>query len=191
MSQERLVIGFAGYVGSGKTSLANYYIQNHGFTKLSFADKIREIMVVLGVSMEVLRDPVAKEKPHPALCGATPRAFMEGIGKLARDLTQDRLWLMQFMGAAQGRPLIVIDDVRHQNEADLVKEMGGMVFRLRVPGAQPRVPTDFKVDELVGVEDLTNDIGTTLLKHLYQFTYGRLFEQIATETTYDQWKAKS
>jgi hypothetical protein len=186
---DRVVLGFAGYVESGKSSLSKFYVQNHGFKKLSFATKIKEIMVVLGVPMEVLQDPVLKEKPHPALCGATPRDFMEGIGKLARDLTQDKLWVQQFLIQTEGKPLIVIDDVRHQNEVDTIAAMGGHVYRLRVPNTQPRVPTDFCVDELTGVEDLTNDIGTTLLKHLYQFTYGRTFGQIPMEQSYEDWFA--
>lgn len=188
--RERLIIGFAGYVGSGKTSLSNYFVQNNGFVRLSFAAKIKEIMVVLGVSETILADPVLKEKPHPALCGVSPRAFMEALGKMARDLTDGQLWLQQFVLAAQPKHLIICDDVRHQNEADLIRENGGYVFRLRVPGTQPRVPTDFKVDELTGVEDLTNDIGTTLLKHLYQFTYAKAFEQIAREMSYGDWKAQ-
>ncbi len=186
---DRLIIGFAGYVGSGKSSLAQFFIQNHGFTQISFADKIREIMVTLGVPMSVLRDPVLKEKPHPALCGASPRAFMEGLGKLARDLTGGNLWLQQFVLAGQSKALIVCDDVRHQNEADLILDQGGLVFRLRVPGTQPRVPTDFEVDKLNFVEDLTNDIGTTLLKHLYQYTYGKAFGQIDRDFSYADWKA--
>lgn len=185
--QERLIIGFSGYVGSGKTSVSNYFVQNHGFVRLSFADKIREIMVVLGVPMEVLRDPILKEKPHPALCGASPRTFMEEIGKKGRDLTDDKLWMQQFAMAAQSRPLVICDDVRYQNETDLILENGGYVFRLRVPFTQPRVPTDFEVDKLIGVEDLTNDIGTTLLKHLYQFTYAKVFEQITREVPYGDW----
>lgn len=187
--RDRLIIGFAGYVGSGKTTLSNYFVQNHGFVRLSFAAKIKEIMVVLGVPEEVLADPIRKEQPHPALCGVSPRAFMEALGKMARDLTNGQLWLQQFVLAAQPKPLVICDDVRHQNEADLILENGGHVFRLRVPGTQPRVPTDFKVDELVGVEDLTNDIGTTLLKYLYQFTYAKAFEQIARDMSYTDWKA--
>lgn len=185
--QSRLIVGIAGYVGAGKTSLSNYYTQNHGFVRLSFADKIREVMVVLGVPMEVLRDPILKEQPHSALCGCSPRDFMEAFGKMARDKTGGKLWLQQFALAAQPRPLVIVDDVRHQNEADLILENGGYVFRLRVPGTQPRVPTDFKVDELTGVEDLTNVHGETLLKHLYQFTYAKVFESIARDTPYDDW----
>jgi len=185
----RLIIGISGYVGSGKTTLADYFTQNHGFVRLSFADKIREIMVVLGVPMEVLRDPVLKEKPHPALCGCSPRDFMEALGKMARDKTNGKLWLQQFVIAAEPRPLVICDDVRHQNEANLILENGGYVFRLRVPGTQPRVPTDFKVDELTGVEDLTNDHGVTLQKHLYQFIYAKVFEQISRDTAYPDWFA--
>lgn len=185
----RLIIGIAGYVGSGKTTLSHYFTQGHGFTCISFADKIKEIMVVLGVPMEVLRDPILKEQPHPALCGASPRQFMEGIGKVARDLTNGNLWLQQFVMAGQSKALIICDDVRHQNEADLIKENGGFVFRLRVPGQQPRVPTDFKVDELTGVEDLINDIGVTLQKHLYQFIYAKAFQQIDRDMSYADWFA--
>lgn len=184
-----VVIGISGYVGSGKTSLADYFIQGHGFRRLSFADKIREIMVVLGVDMETLRDPVRKEEPHPALCGATPRQFMEDIGKLGRDLTKDQLWVRQFQIAGMSKPLIVCDDVRHQNEVDTIMSMGGGTYRLNVPGTEPRVRTDFAVQKLERVEDITNVHGETRLKDIYRYVYRRAFGPGITEASFEAWVA--
>jgi hypothetical protein len=46
-----------------------------------------------------------------------------------------------------------------------------------VPGREPKVPTDFKVQELTGVIDLNNDFerGGVTTRALYQRIYGEAF----------------
>lgn len=184
-----LILGIAGMVGSGKTTVSGNFIQTNGFRQLSFADPIRDTMMALGVPLEVLRDPVRKEQPHPALAGATPRAFMEGIGKLGRDLTDGRMWLNKFSMRADLCDLVICDDVRYQNEVDEIAARGGQTFRLVVPGREPRVATDHSVLSLSGVEDITNDIGRTKIADIYAFIYGRLFQTIARDQTFDMYMA--
>lgn len=184
-----LILGIAGMVGSGKTTVAGNFIQGHGFRKLSFADPIRAMMVALGVPMDVLTDTVRKEQPHPALCGKTPRHAMETLGtSWGRERIDPQIWLNLFKLRAAQCDLVICDDVRFQNEADAIKEAGGVVFRLVVPGREPRVNTDLMVRELTGVEDITNDIGVTKINDIYLYIYGRLFQTIDSSVSFEAWK---
>ena len=174
---DRIIIGIAGYTHSGKSTLSDIFVQNNGFRRASFADKIREIMMVLGVEREVLLDPVLKERPHPALLGKTPREAMETVGTAwGRNMVHPELWIHQFKLATANRLLVICDDVRYQNEVDTIASLGGQTYRLRVQGRQPRVKTDFAVDSLTGVEDLKNDIDAlegprTKIDYLYGYIY--------------------
>lgn len=188
-----LIIGIAGFVGNGKTTVSQPFVQNHGFRKFSFADPIRDLMMTLGVPREVLLDPVLKEKPHAALCGASPRQAMESIGKWGRDLNVD-FWVRKQAEKVIRCDLAIFDDVRHQNEVDMINSLGGQVYRLVVPGKEPRVPTDFRVAELKagelvngkvdGVMDIENVIGETNLKDIYEYIYKRSFGVISDSLTW-------
>lgn len=172
-----LVIGLSGFVSSGKTTISDLFVQGYGFKRLSFADPIRQMMMALGVSEQTLRDTVAKEQPHPALCGQTPRHAMETLGTAwGRDMIHPDIWKNQFVVRAQSKPLVICDDVRYQNEVDTITHMGGRVYRLVVPGREPRVKTDVAAQNLTGVEDVINDIGTTKITDIFGYIYGKSFD---------------
>lgn len=176
----QIVIGLAGYIGSGKTSVSEWFITNHGFKRVSFADPIRQMIMALGVPESVLRDPVLKEKPHKLLLGQTPRYAMETLGtKWGRDLMHPQFWVGHFALASAEKPFVIIDDVRFDNEVEAIESLGGRVFRLNVPGREPKVPTDFMVQKLTKVTDLSNDFetGGVTTKALYERIYGEMFGQ--------------
>ena len=39
-----MIIGLTGYAQSGKDTLANILVENYGYTRVAFADKIREFL---------------------------------------------------------------------------------------------------------------------------------------------------
>lgn len=178
MARTQIVIGLSGYVGSGKTSVSDWFIQNHSFHRVSFADPIRKMFMALGLTEKELRDPVLKETPNKKLLGRTPRYAMETLGtKWAREMMHPHFWIAQFALQTANMPFIICDDVRFQNEVEAMTELGGKVYRLIVPGREPRVPTDFEVQKLTGVIDLDNDFerGGVTTKALYQRIYGEVF----------------
>lgn len=178
MLRTQIFIGLSGYVSSGKTSVSDWFVTNHGFKRFSFADPIRKMMMALGLKEEELRDPVLKEKPHRLLLGRTPRYAMETLGtNWGRDLMHPQFWVGHFAFQTGNHPFVICDDVRFQNEVETFSELGGKVWRLNVPGREPRVPTDFKVKELQGCIDLDNNFitGNTTTKSLYQRIYNEAF----------------
>jgi hypothetical protein len=60
------IIGLAGRKGSGKDTVANILAQNEGFTKIAFADPLKELLVkVFRVDSQYLHDEKLKEGPLP------------------------------------------------------------------------------------------------------------------------------
>ena len=41
-----MIIGLTGYAQAGKDSVANSLVQNYGYTRVAFADKIKELLLV-------------------------------------------------------------------------------------------------------------------------------------------------
>lgn len=174
-----LVIGLTGFVGSGKTTVSNWFTQNHSFRRLSFAEPLRKMIMSLGVPEEVLRDPILKEQPHPALLGRSPRFAMETLGTgWGRQTMHPHFWVGHFALAARSGKFIICDDVRYQNEVEAIRELGGRVYKLIVPGQEPRVDTDFAVQSVLPDEALDNDwrTGHVTQRALYEYIYAQTFQ---------------
>lgn len=66
-----LVLGLAGYAGSGKDTVADYLVARYGFIKFSFSDQLyAEVQQAFGLpDQKLLRDRATKEVATPLLCG--------------------------------------------------------------------------------------------------------------------------
>jgi len=132
------LIGLTGRAGAGKDSVARVLAQQHGFSRMSFAEPIkRGLNTMLGIPMSVLEDRAAKEKPIDWL-GHSPRYLMQTLGtEWARHLIHEDIWIRV---AAQllhqhrrlGGP-VCITDVRFSNEAAWVRGQGGEVWHVARP----------------------------------------------------------
>lgn len=183
-----IVIGISGFGGNGKTSVSDFFIQAHGFKRVSFADPIRKMLMALGIEEDDLRNPEKKNEPHPRLMGKTPVQAMETLGTAwGRDMIHPNLWVNHFMHSGQGRPFLICDDVRYANEVEAIRQMGGMNFKLVVPGKEPVRGTDFSVEKLVVDQEIINIIGQTRLKDIYSYIHGMSFKAFP-EMTFGQWR---
>ncbi|MDX2187788.1 MAG: hypothetical protein SFV32_12705 [Opitutaceae bacterium] len=132
------LIAFSGPMGVGKTTAAQYLVDNYGYTRMSFADPLREMLRVLGLTDEDFSQE-GKRRPHPALSGKTPREALQTLGtEWGRNHIGPDIWceaaIRRAYHAVQLGQCVVFDDCRFDNEAQAVLRMCGVVIELERPG---------------------------------------------------------
>lgn len=175
------LIGITGAAGVGKDTLGSMLVSECCYTRLSFAHPIREFVAgLLGITVAEM-GPI-KEVPQEILGGQTPRWAMQSLGtEWGRDMIAPDLWVRTAMGRAdrirkQGRS-VVITDVRFTNEAQAIRDSGGLIVRVRRPDNElasatarhvsehglPRDLIDLNVVNNGSPEDLLNRVVVKIL----------------------------
>lgn len=134
------IIGlYAPSQGSGKTTIAEILFNEKRYQCLSFAGPLKQMTLAflngMGYSNEQATHMVYnKEVVIPEL-GITVRKIMQTIGtEWGREVIDKDLWLKAWRARVKNCPFVCVDDVRFENEANLVKEMGGEVWKVIRPG---------------------------------------------------------
>lgn len=139
------IIGLTGSAGSGKDAVRDI-LEDFGFIGLAFADPIRNMIRGLLTDYELsdgwMDERRLKERIIPAL-GVSYRQMAQTLGtEWGRSLRPD-FWLllaelcMDVLAANCDGAQFVISDVRFANEAQWVREHGGIVWRINRPGIEP------------------------------------------------------
>lgn len=138
-----MLIGIAGFLRAGKTSMAEVLEKELGYAHLSFAEPIRKFTTDLLQAVDPTFDLEAHKTSRIGwLDGKTPREIMQSMGtEWGRAQVHPELWLRHTMMRAafcreNGLP-VVISDVRFENEAAEIREQGGLVVWLHRPGCRP------------------------------------------------------
>jgi hypothetical protein len=131
------IIGLTGRKQSGKTAAASMLAKN-GYTRLSFAESIRDMLWVLmhqfGYDFSEIEHFFRHDKDliiDPI--GKTARQLMQTMGTdWGREMINDDIWIhaARHKIAIQGVMDIVIDDVRFDNEAKLIRDLGGLIINI-------------------------------------------------------------
>jgi len=119
------IVGITGRAGAGKTSFANYLVEVH--TKIHgnsasivpFAKPLKDIATSMGW------DGNKDEKG---------RKLLQLLGTdCGRDCIDPDLWIKKWLKTIQGLPrdcLVIADDLRFDNEADMVRSQKGLIIRI-------------------------------------------------------------
>ena len=133
-SEGNMLLGFAGSAGVGKTTTAEWFVDNLGYVKLSYATPLKvSLSILTGLPLEYFLDIKLKEKEIPGLNGITPRILMQKMGTdFVRNMIDHDFWIWRMRQAISDNSHhnIVIDDIRFDNEAQLVRDNGGVVVHL-------------------------------------------------------------
>lgn len=136
MKTPKKLIGLAGPKGVGKTTTAEWIADTHNALIVSFAGPIKTMLCAMGVPSESLYGK-KKEQAIPHL-GYTGRYLMKSLGEeWGRNMIHKDLWVRIAKEAIENaNRSIVVDDVRRENEAEMIRDMGGLVICLSRPGVQ-------------------------------------------------------
>lgn len=132
-----MIIGLTGRKQAGKSTVA-VELRSRGFIETSFAAPIRHFTcALLGIDFDELE--IVKEKPIDWLPGVTPRRIMQTLGtEWGRESIHPELWVLALKNRARGAlergDDLVISDVRFDNEARAIHELGGIVVNIERPG---------------------------------------------------------
>ncbi len=119
--QDVFVIALTGATGSGKSTVAKHLVETYGFTRISIAQPLKEI-VQRAFSLtdeQVFGDFAAKEETDPRY-GVSPRWLLQHIATEGiRTVLGENFWIdlavEKILASDVG--FVVIDDLRFLNEA--------------------------------------------------------------------------
>lgn len=128
------IVGVTGLARSGKDTAAKF-LAEAGYTRIAFADPLKEIVANLACEpVSNFHDDILKEQFCPAL-GTTRRDALQKVGMAMRQLFGDDVWLTRLRTKAAQGTALVVSDVRYENEAKAIRDLGGIVLKLERPGA--------------------------------------------------------
>ncbi|QDP44262.1 deoxynucleoside monophosphate kinase [Streptomyces phage Celia] len=145
-----MIVGLSGYARSGKDTAARHLIEQ-GWRRDAFADRLRDFLygqnpIVLypvpgGVPeytrLSILVDDIGWERAKlesPEVADLLLRTGTEA----GRRVLGEHVWVNAVFDSYRPGENLVITDCRFPNEADRVREMGGIVVRINRHGVGPR-----------------------------------------------------
>jgi hypothetical protein len=151
------LIGVCGHAGSGKDTVGQYICENQDNTyKLALADPLKmAVKEMFGIPEDDLYDSAVKEVPN-SFWGVTPRQMAQFFGtEMVRDTLPklipevgSNFWVHRMVQKLNGfgdavvydpDDVVVITDVRFQNEYDWIVSQGGIIIHLTRTGADGTV----------------------------------------------------
>lgn len=132
------LIALSGLMGSGKSTVADFLSTSFGFRVHKFAGPMKEMMYSFGLTHEEVEGSL-KDEPCAKLCGQTPRHAMQTLGtQWGRDQIGPNVWVQRAARRIErdlgNGGLVVVDDLRFPNEAEAIRNLGGVVWRIERPG---------------------------------------------------------
>ena len=109
------VIALSGPRCCGKSTIADHLVTQHGYTRIAFADALREIAGV--ADKELVND----------------RIYLAHLGEKMRQLMPDFLLEVARTKALSIDGPVVIEDLRFPPEVEFCRQLGAIMIRLEIP----------------------------------------------------------
>jgi dephospho-CoA kinase len=134
-----VIIGLSGYARSGKDEVAKILVEEYGYTRVAFADKIRELLYEMNPNFRdtLLQQAVDNFGWEEVKQDATVRRMLQNLGVGARKVFGDEFWVAQALSQVHFEENWVITDVRFVNEADRIKQYdNSQLWRIKRQGVE-------------------------------------------------------
>lgn len=168
-----MLIGVLGKKFHGKDTVADYIVKQYGYKKRSFAEPLKQICKILfNFSDEQLYGD--KKEEVDERWNITPRKALQHFGYHMRynvkDLipdVEDKFWIEYLKKTYDVKDKVVIADVRHQNEVNMIHELGGIVVKVvrDIPSSGDRHISETESDGIKDVDYVLDNSST--LEYLY------------------------
>lgn len=140
-----MIVGFVGFIGSGKDTAADYLVNFHGFRRDSFANTLKDAVAAVFGWDRVLLEGRTKEarewreqvdpwwSERLGMPKLTPRWVLQYWGtEVCRQGFHDDIWIASVENKMRKTAdNIVISDVRFPNEIKAIHNAGGKVIRIK------------------------------------------------------------
>ena len=143
-----MIIGLTGNIGSGKDTVADFLVENYGYTKVGFSDVMYDAVCALwGITKEealawkgyasvYAKDDNGNQLMH------TWREHLQRFGtEMGREVFGPDFWVDQFnqkyldlWDEELDSLRLVVRDVRFNNEAENIVDFGGDIWHIIRPG---------------------------------------------------------
>lgn len=145
------LIGIVGFAGSGKGSVSDILRDRWGFSKIAFADSVKDaVSTIFQWPRELLEgDTDASREFRETLdpwwsqklgYNVTPRSMLQRMGTEAgRKIFHEDIWLLNVsrkINLLTKDARVVIPDARFPNEIDFIRKSGGKIVRV-IRGEEP------------------------------------------------------
>jgi len=135
-----LLIGLTGTAGAGKDTVASRLFAHHDFVITSFAEPLRyAAMEMFGLDYDHFVDRDLKDTVIP-YWDLTPRQMLQQLGTEAVQGTFGKdFWIKRWKMVYEQMQdeNVVVTDVRFPLEAQMIKELGGVLIYIHRPGVAP------------------------------------------------------
>lgn len=146
------LVGLSGYARTGKDEAAKVLVEDHGFTRVAFADKLRAVLQALNpiiapskelyfsrskvvVNLDEVISVYGWDGYKDTEYGPEIRRLLQRLGTEAgRNLLGDNIWVDSALTGHDSSARIVVTDCRFPNEAQAIKAQGGILVRITRPG---------------------------------------------------------
>lgn len=133
-----MLIGITGVARAGKDTLAGYLRDYFGFTPMSFATPLKIAASIAFCDLpENFSTQEGKAGVHP-YWNITRRKILQDFGEaMCKEFGDDfwiRRWYRDYFPLSE-TDNIVVSDVRKENEAAFIRQLGGVIIHLQRQGA--------------------------------------------------------
>lgn len=150
------IIGLSGYARSGKDEAAKVLVEEFGFTRIAFADKLRDVLYALNPIVSFGWKGKSKDFPteqiylrnvidrfgwggyKETIYGPEIRRLLQRLGTEAgRQTLWDSIWIDAALTNLPHDAKVVVSDARFLNEFHAVIQRGGQIWRINREGVGP------------------------------------------------------